>query len=217
MPETAQPINGQLTIPAVKLSVSINSETATNKALKAVDLVCSALAKQEASAEYLRVLVGRMLVEVRDRNLYEDSHPSFEAYTLELADRHRLSRSTLRDSMMIVERLPMLKPETAEKISMTNLTLAARVSKGMTPREIAGLLRSAASSNILEFREKIEEAGLAPPRKLPGTARSAFRKVTIRIEVSRSVADQWQALVGDQNPAKVFRSLLLEVAQSKAA
>lgn len=192
------------------LNIAINPDATPDQAMSAVDTVCDALSKWEASTERLRVLLGRLMAEVKDKKLYKPQFSTFEEFTQEIVKKHRLSRSTVRDSIMIVRRLPGLEPEDAEKMPLTNLTLAARAAKNMEPKAVTGLLRSAARLSIVAFRDKV--ADLLPSKKV-----RPFGKISIRIVVGKGIAARWEMLTRDSDPAKIFAALVSEASRSVAA
>jgi hypothetical protein len=207
-------VSDSITLPILKLRVSIQTDATPEQAREAIDAVCGALSRQESSVEHLRILLGRMMAEVKDRRLYRPEFATFEAFTQDLMARYRLSRSTVRDAIMIVRRLPTLEPEAAEGIPLTNITLAARAAKGMEPRDVKWLLKSAARMNVIEFRAKVEGDGL-----LPHVGRPAGKSgmVTLRLRVSKALAARWAALVEGRDAGKVLSGLMASAREAIAA
>jgi hypothetical protein len=204
-------VSDTMAIPACKVSVSVDSAATPEQIVGAVDAVCSALQRQESSVERLRVLLGRMMVEIKDRRMYWPAYRTFGAFERSVIERHRMSRTVIRDAIMVARRLPMLKPEAAEGIPITNITLAARAAKGMEAADVRGLLKSAARMNVVEFKAAVHEQGLVGKRgRRPGV-------VMVRIAVSRSLAARWTALVGDKSPAKVLAELMAGSMEAAAA
>jgi hypothetical protein len=207
--QTAPIISETMSIPSLKVRVSL-SETSTNvEAMAAAADVCAALSQQDSSVEQLRFILGRVLSEIKDKRLFEPEHASFEQFTKVLALKHRLSRSTIQDSLMIARRLPDVRLEQVEDIPITNLTLVARAAKNKQPRQINKLLRDARRP-IAEFRENLERQGLIHRKPV-----NSETGVVIRISVKPAVAKEWNAIVGDRDPGVVLAGLLH--AQAKKA
>ncbi len=202
-------LSDAVTAPSLKLTVSLSPDATPQQALSAVDAVCAALQKQEVSVEHLRVLLGRLLAEIQDRQLYSPTYDTFEAFILSLSTRFRIKRSSAYESLMIVRRLPNLTPEDSQNVPLTNLSLVARAARTAQPRTVTALLKEAKRLPVMEFREQMESRGLVGKRGRP-TVKSST--VTLRIKVPRSLAAKWVAYVGEENPGSALAALMKEVA-----
>lgn len=209
-------VTDSINVPALSLSVSVLPDATTEHAVDAVDAVCGALLRQEASVEHLRILLGRLMVEIKVRRLFRPAFRTFEAFTTDVLSRNRISRTTLRDSITIVRRLPMLEPEAAEAIPITNITLAARAAKGMQAPVVRQMLRSAAKMNVIEFRAKLESDGAIPKRGAVGRPVGRPGIVTLKIRVSRAMAARWDEFVGGRDAGRALGALLSAVKESEA-
>ena len=198
----------ELAVQGKLLDVSLKEGITPADAMKLVDDVCDRLYKAETSVEHTRWLLGRLLADVQDRRLYAPAHYSFEQFTLALAEKHRLSRPTLRNALMVARRLPELSVKEAESIPGTSLTLIARAAITADSRQIKKLIAEAQGKTILEFRDGVMNRGLVGR---PGRPQESARKmVTVKIQVSRSLAGKWSVLVGERSPAAVFGELVNE-------
>jgi hypothetical protein len=195
---TAAKIEDKCQLPAFAVKIAIYDHSTPQETSRAIDAVCAAMSRQEASAERLRVLLGRLLVHVQDQRLFEPEYSSFELFTQSVTERHRMSRATLREALMIARRLPGITPEQAEDIPMTSLALVARAAKNADPRAVSGMLRHAANHSVAEVRE--HTMGLVPQKKQGG--------VIIRLMVTAAVAKRWKALAGDDAGA-AFAALVM--------
>ena len=214
-PETN--INETISLNGFNVKVNITQKSTVAEATRAIDTVGAALSTAEGSAERLRFAMGRLLNHVRDYDLYKEQFETFEAFTEEVGKKHRLSRATLRDSMMIAERLPDLTSEQAEKIPMTNLTLVARAAKTATPAKVRSILKNAETMTRADLKEKLEKQDLIIRRGAPPVSES---KATIRLIVSKHVAEQWERIRGDRDAGEVFAEIVaaaLPAQRKKAA
>jgi len=201
MPKTELAVQGKF------LDVSLKEGITASDAMKVVDDICTRLQKAETSVEHTRLLLGRLLADVQDRELYRPDHASFEQFTLALAEKHRLSRPTLRNALMVARRLPELSVKEAESIPGTSLTLIARAAATAEPRQIKKLNAEAQGKTILEFRDGVMSRGLVGR---PGRPHESARKtVTVKIpDVSRAIAGKWGILLGSRKPAALFAELV---------
>lgn len=165
-----------------------------------VDRIGNELKGAEESAEKLRYMLGKSMAFVQDTWVVDDSGQSFEQWTMELGERLQLSRATLRKTLGDYRALPNLSLDKVSRIPMTNLSLVAQVArKGVGGRKLAGLLRRA-EAPLAEFRAGLEEEALIGNRDAS--------VVAVVIKVKRRVAQHWRKLVEDEEPAKVFASLV---------
>lgn len=183
---------------------NITTESTAEEATRAIDTVCAALNVADGSAERLRLAMGRLLAHVQDSKLYQGEFESFEAFTEAIMERHRISRGTLRDSLMVARRLPKLTGEQAEKIPMTSLTLVARAAKAATPAKMKTILRQAETMSPANLRQKLDNSGLISRRVVA----SQDGKVTLKVSVSKKTANQWERLIGDRDPSEVFAEIV---------
>lgn len=210
-------ISDIINVSAVKVKVLLSDKSTPIQAMSAVDGVCAALQRSEQSVERLRVLLGRVMAEVQDRKLFEPAYESFEQFTQAVAEKHRLSRTTIRESLLIARRLPGLTPEQAENIPLTNLTLAARMAKDQKPRAIGGILKNAANMNVLEFRQKAMETLHVDGNGAKGDKDTHTRAKTVllRLRVSEKVAKLWAGVVGTQDAGEVFAGMVMGMVTEK--
>ncbi len=202
-------IEDNFSLPAFAVKIAITSSSTAAETTVAIDTVCTAMTRQEGSMQRLRVLLGRLLAEVKDRSLFEPQYAKFEDFKEAIGKKHRLSQATIAEALSVARQLPKLTLEQAEEIPMTNLALVARAAKTAEPQAIRGLLRNAANDSVGKFKERIESMGLI---------RHAHHKgVTIRIAgVSASVAKRWKAIAGD-DPAGMFTELINHRGLARAA
>lgn len=202
-------INEQITTAKTSLKVTLTDKATPEQAMKAVDSICGALRTAESSVERFRCLLGKVLVEIQDKGLFKPAFDSFEKWTQSIAEKHKLSRATIRESIMVARRLPNLTPEQAETIPMTSLALAARAVKpGETDEKaISNVLRMAATSPIAEFRNSLTTQGLLKARE----TEAGF--TTLRVKVADRVAALFNKLSADQDPSQ-FLSVVLKAYQA---
>lgn len=210
-------ITDTVNAPALKVHISLGPKANSLQAMEAIDAICVALSRQEASAQHLRILLGRTLAAIQEKRLYEPDHATFEEFTLAVAEKHRLSRTTVRESLMIAKNLPMLDMRQAEEMPMLNIALAARAAKKASPREMPGIIKAATRTTVIEFRQKMEERGLIAHRGRPEGEKSDT--VTLHIKVKPAVADRWREIVANEDPGAVLADMIMpkRAARRKAA
>lgn len=210
-------VNGNLRLPTLNISVSLTADTTSVQAMHAVDAVCTALARQAQSIGYLRVLLGRLLAEVQDRELYKPEFVTFEAYKESLDVKYRLSRTVLNNALMIVRQLPHITPEDAADKPVVSLMLVARAAaNGAETRVVNRLFKESGEKTIDEFREKVEEQGLVGRRGRPEGGARKSGPVTLRIVTSARAAKKFRDRAGD-DPGKYLEVLLSLDTEAAAA
>lgn len=210
-------LSDSITLPQLKLKISVQPDATTEKAIEAIDIVCGALARQESSVVSLRQMLGKLLVETKARKLFKPTYRTFEEFKQEVCRRNQISRATVQDAMAIAEELPMLAAEQAAVIPLTNITLAARAARGMEPPAVRLLLKSAEKMSVLQFREKVESEGLVEKRGAVGRPAGKSTTTLLRIRVTKAVAARWEAFVGGKDAGRMLASLLSAARESMAA
>ena len=180
--------------------MSLEDLSTREQVFAVVDRIGTEYRAAEESAEKLRYMLGKSMAFVQDT--WPDEGQSFEQWTLELSERLGLSRATLRKALGVYRALPGLSLDKVSRIPMTNLELVAQIARGpveISGHKMAGLLRRA-ESPLAEFRAGLSEEGL-----IGGASGDT---VSVVVKVKRRVAQQWRKLVDDNEPAKVFASLV---------
>lgn len=205
----------ELAIQGKLIDVSLKDDVTAAQAFHVVDSICGALQRAETSVEAARFALGRVLVDVRDRNLYSPQYPSFEQYTMALVEKYRLSRATLRNTMKHAERLgEHLTPKQVESVPGYSLELIARAAPNVEARVIPRLLKEAQGRSTMAFREFMIEKNYIGR---PGRPNDSERKlVTVKIvKVPRSVAGKWSVLVGERSAAALFSEIVNELVATR--
>jgi hypothetical protein len=187
----------------------INKKMPDAEVLKVLDEYCDDLQRDTAKVDKLRQMVGRLLVEVRGRRLYESKgYKSFDAFLeKEMEERHSISRATAYNAIQVAEALPDLSVEQAERIGTQRLKLVAQVIKRderpepEKKRLALKLLSRAEKMSLLKFRSSLEKDGLL-------NENSAGPKLVIAIKAGRQLMAAWKKAVGDDDPATVLWRLL---------
>ncbi len=157
--------------------------------MKAVETICTALDHHEASATHLRMLLGRVVAEVKARRLYEPEYAGFDQFVQAMTAKYHLSRMTIYKAQMIANNLPQLQPKDVEAIPLTNLELVAGAAKDAKPGLIRQMLKAAAKSNLVDFREQAEKKGWVVKRGRPeGGSGAEEGMVAVRIHMSVKLA-----------------------------
>jgi hypothetical protein len=188
----------------------VNEDMPDAQVLKELDQYCFGLVKVLATGERVRQMVGRLLIEVRRRRLYEGKGwKSFNEFLAkEIEEKHGISRASAYGAISVVETLPDLSLDQAERIGSSRLTLVARAvkSEDRTPAEKKKLelrlLSRAEKMSLVKFRDSLEKDGLIAhnPAEAP--------KSIIVIRAGKQLMAAWKKLVGEEDPADVLWRLM---------
>lgn len=212
---TGNPVDDRLTIPALRINVSLDSNTTATAAMAAVDSICVGIDRQTRGLSALRVILGRILSEIHRRKLYRPLFATFEAYTTMLDGKYGLTRTTLRDALRVVQVFPDLEPEQAEAIRLTNLNLVTKVvadaeknNGGMVARDRKMLLGQAAKLSVVDFKEKLQGNGLILRQGRPEGGHRTSGTVSLRILCSARVAQSFRKNAGEEDQGKYLERLM---------
>ena len=213
-------ISEVVTSPRWSLKVDVGATTTPTAVFKYVDELLTQIGRQDATAQALRHMTGRVLAEIQDRKLYKGVFDSFEAYTTHLAQERNLSRRTIRNYLMEYRALPFLTPADVENIPQGNIHLAARIMrdrKSPSPKFALEVLTAAGKDNLVEFQKEARERGWVVHHEqgkagMPGKASGKARSVTVSFTLTQEENVRWLALVGDRDPKVVFLSFIPAVA-----
>ncbi len=210
------PISANITLPAVKVNVTMGAKTTSEEALAAVDTLCEAYNQANQGLCGMRVLIGRTIKEVRDRKLFQPQFANFEDYLAHIDQTHGLSRSVVQDAILGVTVFPKAKPEDVKDMKVVNFTRAARAAKHADPKQAAVIFKEAAKLSVNAFQQKMENDGFLQKRGRPDGGHKTSGPVQLRIMVSAAIAKRFRALAaaagGDEGT--FFRSLLLSRGQA---
>lgn len=197
-------ITGTIKSAGVDLRVNLRRDSTKADVMAALKDVCSQLRRSTVTGTKLGMMMGHMLELVKVRKLYKPEFDTFDAFRLDLAAKHNLGASSASYWQAVAHYLPEIEPAQVTKVPTKNLWMLARATRKLSSRrQIASLLKQAEELQVPEFREALEEKGLLNPKK--GTVLHA-----LTIRVPGSVLKQWRALVGDNDPGKVLRDLILK-------
>ena len=203
----AQPVNrglatisDEVRLPSFNFRVTFNTDANPEQALNTVRIVGEALARQDMSMQRLRLIMGQVLVQIQDRELFKPDYTSFERFIQDAVKKTKLTRSTLWECMDIAS-IPKLDPEDIEKMPYTNVVLLARAVKVVDePKMLTEIRRDAQKLSVVTYRKKLESAGFLPKRGRPD-GRRRHGPVTLRITVPATVARIWYEL---EQPVEAF-------------
>lgn len=203
----SQPVNrgmstiaDEVKLPSFNMRITFNTEASPEQAMKTVGTVCEALARQDMSMQHLRLLLGRVLVQIQERQLFKPDYTSFNKFLQEAEKKTKTSRSILWECMSIAA-IPKIEPEEVEKMPYTNLRELARASKVVEePSLLTEIRRDAKKLSVVAYRKKLETAGLLAKRGRPD-GRRRRGPVTLRITVPAAVARLWYEL---EQPVEAF-------------
>lgn len=195
-------------LPTFNMRVTFNTEATPAQAIQTIEGLCTALSRQEASMQHLRILLGRVLVQIQDKELYRPEYSSFEQFLQAAVKKVKLAKSDLWVCMSIAE-IPRIEPAEAEKMPYTNLGLLARAAKHAEPQVLAEIRKDAAKLKIVEYRHKLESKGLLPRRGRPD-GRKRRGPITIHVTLPSPVARLWREL---DEPVEAFSEWLKKYAE----
>lgn len=205
------PIAANVTLPALKINVRLGADVTAEDAMAAVETVCSAYNNQHQGLCALRVVIGKIVKEVRDRDLFRPKFSSFDAYLEHLDEKYGLSRSVVQDAILGVTVFPKVKPTDVQKMKVVNFTNAARAAKKAEPAVAERIFNEAKKLPVARFREKMEDDGFLIKRGRPDGGSRKSGAVILRIKVSATIAERFRKLAEDVaggDEGKYFRSLL---------
>lgn len=208
------PVHEAVNLAALRVKVDLTPTSSHSQAMAAVETVCQAIDRQEASIEHLRLILGRVLIVIEGHKLYEPQFASFEQFSRKIEADHRLSRPTIQNAMLVARRLPNVTAAQVESIPMTSLTLVARAAKDATPEVVEELLTEAEGKPAGKFAEALRERGILAPRPAQPTVPDGM--VDVRFRVSQAIAEQWKKIVGSRNPDEVFSQAVAMLAMTHA-
>ena len=201
------PVNEIVSGHSVKVQVKLDENATDREILNSLDNACREWGTVQKIEMAVRLLVGRILIAVRARELYKEEHGTFRDFLVYIEHHYGIKKSSAWDAINIVEGLPTISTERAEKIGPTNLLVVARAVKAVPKyrRELLAerlLTEADRRPPVDEFRERLENA------KLLRTGRERRRLARIVLEVPIAVANEWRELVGTRNSAQVFAELV---------
>jgi hypothetical protein len=198
----------------------VNEKMPDNEVLKALDQYCFGLVKVLATGERVRQMVGRLLIEVRKRRLYEGKgFKSFNEFlSKEVEEKHGISRASAYGAISVVAALPDLSLDQAERVGSSRLALVARVVKqeerpAEKKRLEFKLLSRAEKMSLVKFRSSLERDGLIVH------SGGADKPQVIVIRAGKQLMAAWKKLVGEEDPAEILWKLMkgVRVKQRRAA
>lgn len=194
--------------PKTNLIVSLTDDVTPAQAQSAVNQVCVALARHSNSVTYCRVVLGGLMLDVQDRQLFKPDFKSFQAYMRGLEEKHGLSRSVIQDAMLFSRTFPKVQPKEVEDAPIVNLTLAARAARNSEPKEAREILKDASRLSIVAYREKLVEKKYIPPQGRPDGGNKKTGNVNLLVNgVGAKIATLFRERGGD-NPGKYLAYLL---------
>jgi hypothetical protein len=188
----------------------VNQDMPDAEVLKCLDQYCFGLVKVLATGERVRQMVGRLLIEVRKRKLFEaKGFKSFNEFLLkEVEEKHGMSRASAYGAISVVEALPDLSLDQAERVGSARLALVARCVKheeggpAEKKRLEFKLLNRAEKMSLVKFRSSLEKDGLIVH------SGGADKPQVIVIRAGKQLMAAWRKLVGEEDPADVLWKLL---------
>jgi len=205
------PIKEMVTGFNVKVQVQLDEDATNQEILSSLDDACKQWSNIQKIDMGLRLVVGRLLMAVREREIYkQEQWGTFEAFLKYVEERYGLKRTTAQDSLMIVEADPELTVERARRIGPTNLLLAARAVNFAPENEkkrIAKRLFREAEKRppVDEFRQRLQDAKLL---RTSYRGRSRGMGKLVIDNVPTSTMHKWRQIVGAQKASRVFADLV---------
>lgn len=209
------PIREVVTGYSVKVQVQLDEDASDQQVLSSLDDACRQWSNVQKIDLGLRLVVGRLLMAVRERGIHrQEEWGTFELFLKDIERRYGIKRSSAWNALMIVEADPELSVERAKEIGSSNLLEVARASKlaverGVPPAKVRRmtekLLREAEKRPpVEEFRQRLANANLIRVKSQAG-----HRGVKIVLDnVSPRVAAQWRELTQGKNSVRVFSDLV---------
>lgn len=207
-------INEKIAANAIKISVEITDKTPDDKVLELLHSTCSEYIAQNSTLSRFQLVIGRVLVVVRERKLFKAQYKTFDRYMLaEVLDKYGISRATVFNGLAIAQTVPEITVEQATAIGIVKMQSVAKAVKRQIQAEaftkpddkqkfIDKLTKLAPKHTAAEFRKQLETSGMLTPRRSPQRAN------TLIIRGTPELIEQFEAYVGDRDPAEALAELL---------
>lgn len=149
-----------------RMSVSMSEKTDPEAAQNYIAVVCAAYSKRELDISNLRVLLGKMVLAVRENKLYQPRFKLFGEYMEHLEKEHGVSTATIYNAVGMIEQLPDVPTEVLGRLSVKNQRTATQAARRAEPEQVKQIMKYAGLPNP-KYREKMEDLGLLPKQGRP--------------------------------------------------
>lgn len=197
---------------AFKLSVEIMDNTPDEQVTELLHSTCNEFVNQNGTLARFQLVIGRILVVIRDRKLFKATHKTFDRYMLsEVIDKYGISRATVWTGLQIAQAVPEISVQDATAIGVVKVKDIARAIKHESAkfahpsdkqRLLDRLVKQAPKLSVVEFRKSLEAGNLLTPRTSPA------RVGMIVVRGTPELVAQWEAMVGERDPAEVLAEIL---------
>lgn len=197
---------------AFKLSLEVTDNTPDTKVTELLHTACTELVSHQGVGARFQLVIGRLLVVIRERKLFKTAHKTFDRYMVsEVIDKYGISRATVWTGLQIAQAVPEISVEDATRIGVVKVRDIARAVKheqaqfthpSDKTKLITKLVAQAPKLTVPEFRKSLEQSNLLTPRTSPQ------RQNVIVVRGTPELVAQWETIVGDRDPAEVLAEIL---------
>lgn len=205
-------VNETIGAKAFKLGVEITERTPDDKVTEMLHTTCAEFVGHMGTTARFQLVVGRILSVIRERKLFKAAYKTFDRYMVaEVIDKYGISRATVWTGLQIAQTVPEITVEQATAIGVVKVRDIARAirheqDKFNKPEDktklIDKLVKQAPKMTQPEFRKHLEAGNLLAPRTSPQ------RQNVIVVRGTPELVAQWEAIVGDSEPAEVLAAIL---------
>lgn len=197
---------------AFKLSVEVTEKTTDAQVSALLAEACTEFVGTNGIVARFQLVIGRLLVVVRDRKIFKEKYKTFDRYMIaEVVDKYGISRATVWTGLQIAQAVPEISVDQATDIGVVKMRDIARTVRHEQDKLVQAadkaklldkLVKQAPKHTVPEFRKWLEAGNLLTPRTSPQ------RLTTIVVRGTPELVEQWNALVGDRAPAEVLAEII---------
>lgn len=201
-------ISDKISAKAFSITVALPADADHGAAMRQVGILCVAIGRSELTLKHARILLGRMMMAVKNRRLYEPEFENFEDFKGWVIEKYRLSRPTLQRALRFAKALPDMEPEEAEPIPFDSLNLLAQIAGKADKRQMAQLRKEAATAPIIELRAKAVGMNLLKPQGRPSNSETRRGPVMLKLTLTPALRRRWADMRGDESDSRFLARLL---------
>lgn len=205
-------VNETIGARAFKLAVEVTDTTPDEQVTELLHSTCREFSTAGGTMARFQLVIGRLLVVIRDRKLFKANYKTFDRYMIaEVVDKYGISRATVWTGLQIAQAVPEISVEEATNLGVVKVRDIARAVRheeakfthpGDKQKLLDKLVKQAPKLTVVEFRKQLESNNLLTPRTSPQ------RLNTIVLRGSPELVAQWETICGERDPIEVFQELL---------
>lgn len=202
-------------IPSTHVRISLPDNSTDQQVLDALHESCEVYADNAVFGDRLKLIIGRVLLEVSKRKIYKNKEfGKWRNWREFVHDQvtviHNISFTTAYESMKVAQALPNVSLETVDRVGSVNLVEVAKILNAAPEAERSKLetelMPQAEKLGIKEFRRRVVEVYL--PKHEAMAATSPEKLVKLHLTVTQETAALWFEIVGERDQSEVFADMV---------